>query len=66
MGEASQCYLEKKCVGKKCTVMLSNGEGTTGIVKSVEEGWLMIEVGTPSKEKIDMINTDYIIRIQEM
>jgi|GEM_PF-3696846 len=66
MGEALQCYIEKKCVGKKCTVMLSNGEGATGIVKSVEEGWLTIEVGMPSKEKFDIINTDYIIRIQEM
>ena len=66
MGEALQCYLGKKCVGKKCTIMLSNGEGAAGVVKSVEEGWLTIEVGVPGKEKIDMINTNYMIRIQEM
>ena len=60
MSEALQRY-----VGKKCVVFISNGSGVAGIVKSVEESWLAIDAGKPGKEKINMINTDYIMRIEE-
>jgi len=59
MSEALQRY-----VGKTCVIYYSSS-GVTGIVKSIDGCWLTIDSGKPGKEKINMINTDYITRIQE-
>ena len=62
MNEALQAY-----IGKECYIATASGMGDQhGIVKSIEGNWLTLMSGRPGAEKINTINTDFIVRILEM
>jgi len=51
-------------VGKECVVVTASslgGGSIAGVVKAVDGNWMTVE----SKNKTNMVNTDFIMRIQE-
>ena len=53
----------RRFVGKECIVwvMGMSGGAVSGLVEAVEDNWLLVR----SKGKTEMINVDFISRIQE-
>jgi len=54
-------------VGKRCKITNSGAGGfsMTGVVESAQGKWLAMKTGQPGKQKLHMLNTDYIVRIRE-
>lgn len=60
MSEALQRFVGKECAISTATI---SGSVYTGVVKSVEGGWLTLEASKTGKTQV--INTDYISMIGE-
>jgi len=66
-GIKPSCEALQPFVGKRCKIMNSGAGGfsMTGVVESAQGKWLAIQTGKPGKQKLHMLNTDYIMRIQQ-
>lgn len=53
----------KNYIGKDCIIYNMNGEQITGIITSAVDGWITVQ--EPSKEDVQAINLDYVIRVRE-
>ena len=50
----------KNFIGKDCIITTFQTQ-VTGIIESIEDNWVILRVG----ERIEIVNIDYISRIQE-
>jgi len=66
-GIKPSCEALQTFVGKRCKITNSGAGGfsMTGVVESAQGKWLAMQTGKPGKQKLHMLNTDYIMRIQE-
>jgi len=66
-GIKPSCEALQPFVGKRCKIMNSGAGGfsMTGVVESAQGKWLAMQTGKPGKQKLHILNTDYIMRIQE-
>jgi len=66
-GIKPSCEALQPFVGKRCKIMNSGAGGfsMTGVVESAQGKWLAMQTGKPGKQKFHVLNTDYIMRIQE-
>ena len=66
-GIKPSCEALQPFVGKRCKITNSGAGGfsMTGMVESAQGKWLAMQTGKPGKQKLHMLNTDYIMRIRE-
>ena len=66
-GIKPSCEALQPFVGKRCKITNSGAGGfsMTGMVESAQGKWLAMQTGKPGKQKLHMLNTDYILCIEE-
>jgi len=66
-GIKPSCEALQPFVGKHCKITNSGAGGfsMTGVVESAQGKWLAMQTGKPGKQKLHMLNVDYIMRIRE-
>ena len=66
-GIKPSCEALQPFVGKRCKITNSGAGGfsMTGVVESAQGKWLAMQTGKPGKQKLHMLNTDYIMYIRE-
>jgi len=66
-GIKPSCEALQPFVGKRCKITNSGAGGfsMTGVVESAQDKWLAMQTGKPGKQKLHVLNTDYIMRIRE-
>ena len=66
-GIKPSCEALQPFVGKRCKITNSGAGGfnMTGVVESAQGKWLAMQTGRPGKQKLHMLNTDYIMCIRE-
>lgn len=59
-GRTLMTELINNYINKECLIYTMNSQ-ITGVVKSVNEGWISVETAT----NVEIVNLDYVIRIRE-
>lgn len=59
-GKTLMTELINNYINKECIIYTMNSQ-ITGVVKSVNEGWISVETAS----NVDIVNLDYVVRIRE-